>query len=448
MSSSSGLNLPVRRSISSILLGRQGLALPTHITFHIDRRTHALTVAYQAARAADTGILAHIHLEEHPADLIDILQGIDAVQRTVHRHIVVSLWTGLERMDDTPADGIGLAAVGRILPGYAGTAVSLPLQGNSVRQGEGKSPLNHQPAQVLEGQHSGYQSALTGLPLLGNAGSYENDLAAGESLPQHLGMGNHRGIHRCEVLQGIGMVLLDEAAEGRTGGGDEILILSCGNAPGIFLGHGIGSDGRLLGEGEAELEQHCLHLGEALKTEGGYEGRGNARHHIVPREQEGVHLLLLAVDDLGILRADYRTASAEDTPFLDDLRLMVLDLNGFHRAFPETFVAVLAPGFLKFEIFFHKSGLSVAGPGLRLGQAEPGIHFGKEFFLYIVLVHAPDEHVRGAVESLLGPHYDSVGALSEAETGLKLDELLHVVLAEHFLHALDHVVGAFEVAGA
>ena len=138
----------------SLPLGRQYLALSTHIPFHIHCGPHSLSVSDQAARPAHTGILAHIHLEEHSADLVDVLQGIYTVLRTVHRHIVIALGTGLEGMDDAAAYRIGLAAVGRSLPGNAGTPVSLSLQGHGIRQGEGQSPLHHQPPQVLEGQHS------------------------------------------------------------------------------------------------------------------------------------------------------------------------------------------------------------------------------------------------------------------------------------------------------
>ena len=108
---------------------------------------------------------------------------------------------------------------------------------------------------------------------------------------------------------------------------------------------------------EAQLVQDRLHLGEILQTEGGDERRGDARNDLVIVQQEGVHLVLLTVDNLGVLRAYYCAATAEDTPFLDDLCLMVLDFNRLYRTLSQAFITILATGFLKLEVLFHKSGL-------------------------------------------------------------------------------------------
>ena len=77
-------------------------------------------------------------------------------------------------------------------------------------------------------------------------------------------------------------------------------------------------------------------------------------------QKQTVHLILLAVDYLGILRTYHRAAAAEDTPFLDDLRLVILDFDRLHRTLPEAFITVLATGFLELEVFFHKSGIMLS----------------------------------------------------------------------------------------
>ena len=106
-----------------------------------------------------------------------------------------------------------------------------------------------------------------------------------------------------------------------------------------------------------QLVQDCLHLGEILQAERRYERRRHAGHDLVIVQQEGVHLVLLTVDNLGVLRAYYCAATAEDTPFLDDLCLMVLDFNRLYRTLSQAFITILATGFLKLEVLFHKSGL-------------------------------------------------------------------------------------------
>ena len=169
-------------------------------------------------------------------------------------------------------------------------------------------------------------------------------------------MCDHGGVHRSKIFQGMRVVLLDQTAEGGAGRGYEIGILSCRYAFRIFLGHSICSDSRLLRKGEAELEEHRLHLCETLQTERGDEGGSDTCHHIAAAEQQIVHFLLFAVNYLGILRAHHCAASAEYAPFLYDLRLVVLHLNSLYRALPQTFIAVLTPGLLELEILFHKSG--------------------------------------------------------------------------------------------
>lgn len=80
-------------------------------------------------------------------------------------------------------------------------------------------------------------------------------------------------------------------------------------------------------------------------------------------------------------------------------------------------------------------------------QSEFGVDFLEELLLYVVLIHSTDKDVSGAVERILRPHYDSVGALHETETCLQLDQILDIVFAEHFLHALHYVVRPFEMTG-
>ena len=94
------------------LLTRQCGTFFPDISLHLYCRPDLLSVIHHAAGSAHTGILAHIHLKKHPGHLVDILQSIHAVLRPVHRDVIVTRRTALERMDDTAAYRVGLAPVG------------------------------------------------------------------------------------------------------------------------------------------------------------------------------------------------------------------------------------------------------------------------------------------------------------------------------------------------
>ena len=109
-------DIHIVRPVPLLLTRQRGTLLPD-IPLHLYCRPDLLSVIHHAARSAHTGILAHVHLKEHPGDLVDVLQRVHTVLRTVHRDVIVSRRAALERMDDAAAYRIGLAPVGDPVPG-------------------------------------------------------------------------------------------------------------------------------------------------------------------------------------------------------------------------------------------------------------------------------------------------------------------------------------------
>ena len=193
---------------------------------------------------------------------------------------------------------------------------------------------------ILEGQDIVDEVAFLSLAFLGDARTDEDDLGLGMLFLEDFGVGHHWRIDGRQILERHRVILLNHAAYGRTGRRNEVFELSGFQQVGVLLGHRLRPDSRLFRIKKAKFGQREFHHPEVGKSETGNERRGDTGDHLVGTRQQGAHFVDFAVHHLRVLRAHERAVAAQDASVFDNLRLMSLDVNGFHRTFAQAFVAV------------------------------------------------------------------------------------------------------------
>lgn len=161
------------------------------------------------------------------------------------------------------------------------------------------------------------------------------------------------------------------------------------------------------------------------------EGRRNGGVDLLTPVDHGADLLHVALNLLGVLRANEGTLAAQHALVLPDVGLIVVEGDGLHIAVTDALIAVFAVGFLQLNDA-HASALRLC------------VGAGDNFFLHqaghAILIHMMELHPVNA-------HTGAVLALAHAEAGGKLHLVGHAGLLQFLLEQLGGGVGALHVVG-
>ena len=120
--------------------------------------------------------------------VLDVLQRLDTLHRTVDGDIVIAFREFRERVDDALGNGVFLGQVRHSVPFLQHDI------GNLVNLYPFFLEKFHH---ILEGQDIVDEVAFLRLAFLGDAGADEDDLGLGMLFLEDFGVGHHRGIDRC-----------------------------------------------------------------------------------------------------------------------------------------------------------------------------------------------------------------------------------------------------------
>jgi hypothetical protein len=119
------------------------------------------------------------------------------------------------------------------------------------------------------------------------------------------------------------------------------------------------SNGGFLNPGKAQFFQGPGHGGQGKSSAGFFvdvirgERRGKADINAAAARDKALRRLYIVSDFLGLLGADYKTVSAQNTFFGNNFRVAMLKGDGFYRAMADAFVTVFAVHRFKIKIIVH-----------------------------------------------------------------------------------------------
>ena len=179
------------------------------------------------------------------------------------------------------------------------------------------------------------------------------------SLPQQAAMGNHWGDNRGHLRHQIRIIFLHQVIERRAAGGEDIIHLIFFHKTVVFSGD-VGRALARLGDAvEAESLNRPHKFLRAFKIERSKIRRRKGNNHAVAVFQVRFDPIHGAGDRLGTLRTFFQTGPAQNAGAVHDLRLLILHLNGFHRADLDALVAVFTVSLFQADNSHNEPSFSI-----------------------------------------------------------------------------------------
>ena len=189
-----------------------------------------------------------------------------------------------------------------------------------------------------------------GFGLFGNAGTEEHHGGAGTLLADQSGnrpQRRHNGSHK---RNSFGHIFLNVQVDGRAASGDHraFPVLVPQQAL-VFPFDQISALGGLKHMGKAQLLHSAGKQFPITAVEIGCKRRRNGGNHFFALGQQLTHFAQTADVLFGILRTNDRAAPAQNTIFLNNLRLLIHNSNSLYRTVPNAFITVFTVGFFKLQ---------------------------------------------------------------------------------------------------